>query len=45
MTRWVLRGGSFYDVARSLRTSDRYWDPPENRDRFGGFRLVVRRAE
>ncbi len=40
----VLRGGSVYDDSRGLRTSFRYWDEPEYRDRNVGFRIVVRRG-
>ena len=35
----VLRGGSWYDSARNLRSSDRYFENPWNRHRSLGFRL------
>jgi formylglycine-generating enzyme required for sulfatase activity len=36
----VLRGGSFADRPRNLRSADRLWDEPTDRDRFRGFRCV-----
>ena len=42
MIRRVLRGGSFYFDSWLLRSSYRVWDPPENRARNSGFRLIVR---
>ena len=43
MIRRILRGGSFLGIL-SLRTSLRNWSPPENRFRYFGFRLVIRRT-
>jgi len=43
MKRRVLRGGSYYCVTRSLRTSNCTWDGAAYRLRFSGFRIVVRR--
>ena len=36
----VLRGGSFFDVARNLRSAFRFRDWPESRGRLSGFRCV-----
>ncbi len=36
----VLRGGSFNSGASWLRSADRYWNGPSNRDWDGGFRCV-----
>ena len=36
----VVRGGSFLRRSRSLRSSNRHWDGPQNRDRDQGFRCV-----
>lgn len=44
MKRRVLRGGSAYYVNRVQRaTSHRNWYVPENRRRYCGFRVVIRR--
>jgi formylglycine-generating enzyme required for sulfatase activity len=37
----VLRGGAFEYRARYLRSTDRGWVGPVNRDRFIGFRCVL----
>jgi formylglycine-generating enzyme required for sulfatase activity len=39
----VLRGGSLFNVTRSLRATNRKWSEPENRFRGGGFRLTARK--
>ena len=36
----VLRGGSFYVWAVSLRSAFRYWNGPENRNLINGFRCA-----
>jgi len=38
----VLRGGSYYDVARGCRSAYRYGLLPGNRDYYYGFRVVLR---
>jgi formylglycine-generating enzyme required for sulfatase activity len=38
----VLRGGAFYDEARSLRSAVRFRDQPGGRDVVIGFRCVRR---
>ena len=38
--RRVLRGGSFDDGARVLRSAGRIWGEPEYRNWDGGFRCV-----
>lgn len=46
MIQRVLRGGSYDDVSRYLRATNRDWNSPEFRSRWnGGFRLVVRRKK
>jgi formylglycine-generating enzyme required for sulfatase activity len=35
----VFRGGSWYDGPQSLRSADRSWDTPSDRDSSVGFRL------
>ena len=37
----VLRGGSWYDVARSCRISNRNYNSPGNRYNHNGFRVVL----
>jgi formylglycine-generating enzyme required for sulfatase activity len=39
-TQRVLRGGSWYDYPDGLRSADRDWSFPDNRDDFIGFRLA-----
>lgn len=39
-TSRVLRGGSWYDVARDSRTSNRYGGDPDGRGNVSGFRLA-----
>jgi len=41
----VLRGGAYLNDSCILRTSIRFWFVPEFRDRYSGFRLVVRRRK
>ncbi len=41
----VLRGGSFDIDSRYLRSSLRDRDVPEGRNRFDGFRLVIKRRK
>ena len=41
----ILRGGSVYLGTGRLRTSVRYWREPEVRDRFGGFRIAIKRTK
>ena len=41
----VLRGGSFSDDSRILRTASRVWREPEGRYWYGGFRMVVVRRK
>ncbi len=36
----ILRGGSFYNLARELRVSNRLWAPPDTRHRDMGFRCA-----
>jgi formylglycine-generating enzyme required for sulfatase activity len=36
----ILRGGSFYNLARDLRVSNRLWAPPDTRHRDMGFRCA-----
>jgi formylglycine-generating enzyme required for sulfatase activity len=36
----VLRGGSWYNYPRNLRSADRDRDGPDYRSRYGGFRLA-----
>ena len=36
----VLRGGSWYSTATQLRSSDRFYDSPKNRDYGFGFRVA-----
>ena len=43
MIRRVLRGGSSFYVTWYLRSTYRYWYQPENRFRYVGFRLIIRR--
>ena len=38
--RAVVRGGSWNFYPRNLRSADRSWSSPSNRDNDGGFRLV-----
>jgi formylglycine-generating enzyme required for sulfatase activity len=38
---WVVRGGSFLDVARLVRCAYSIRDAPGNRDRVKGFRVCV----
>jgi formylglycine-generating enzyme required for sulfatase activity len=38
--RFVLRGGSWFDVPWLVRSADRFGFEPANRDEFYGFRLV-----
>ena len=40
----VLRGGSFYDDSRGLRTTSRAGAGPEYRDGDCGFRLIARKV-
>lgn len=40
-SRRVIRGGSYLNVTRDLRTADRNWCGHENRSRADGFRLVL----
>jgi formylglycine-generating enzyme required for sulfatase activity len=37
----VLRGGSYFNRARALRCALRYWNLPDCRFRYVGFRVVV----
>jgi formylglycine-generating enzyme required for sulfatase activity len=37
----VLRGGSYFNDSWYLRSTLHYWDGPEFRCRFFGFRIVV----
>ena len=37
----VLRGGSFNFGTRDQRTTVHGWCEPENRRRYGGFRIVI----
>ncbi len=39
-TKRLLKGGSFYNVARDLRPSNRLWAPPETAHRNMGFRCA-----
>ena len=39
-SRRVLRGGSWNDGPRNLRSADRIWDPRSTRTNFLGFRLA-----
>lgn len=39
-SRRVLRGGSWYDLARNLRASSRNWYAPAYRDFYVGFRVA-----
>ena len=41
--RRVLRGGSYFNVTRGLRTTFRFRFAPGSRSRYYGFRVVVRR--
>ena len=41
----VIRGGSLFNAAWSLRATGRLWDVPENRRRLFGFRLIARGGE
>ena len=36
----ILKGGSFYNLARDLRVSNRLWATPDTRHRNMGFRCV-----
>ena len=36
----VLRGGSWYYIARNSRSAVRYWNTPSNRDDYIGLRVV-----
>lgn len=45
MSYRVLRGGSYVDDARDLRTSFRFRLGPEVRYWYRGFRIVVRRRK
>ncbi len=36
----VLRGGSWYDSPRLLRSADRFWNYPSVRDDVRGFRVT-----
>ena len=38
----VIRGGSYFNVTRDLRTTDRFRFEPADRYWSGGFRLVAR---
>jgi formylglycine-generating enzyme required for sulfatase activity len=38
----VLRGGSAWSKAESLRSAFRYWNLPENPNVYDGFRCVRR---
>ena len=40
----VLRGGSWYDLARNMRCANRYWDWPDYHNYSDGFRLVRLRS-
>jgi formylglycine-generating enzyme required for sulfatase activity len=39
-TKKVLRGGSFYNLARDLRVSNRLWAEPTTHHRNMGFRCA-----
>ena len=41
----ALRGGSVDNVTWYLRTTIRFWSKPVDRDRYIGFRVVVRRRQ
>ena len=43
-TRRVLRGGSWYDYGRSLRSANRHGDSPDYRYYYLGFRLSLQTA-
>ena len=45
MKRCVLRGGSFNFGTRVLRTTHHGWGEPENRFRYFGFRILVKRRK
>ena len=36
----MLRGGSWFNIDRNCRLSNRYWNVTEGRDSYDGFRLV-----
>ena len=40
-TRRVLRGGSWFNPGRSMRSANRGWGEPANRDDIFGFRLAL----
>jgi formylglycine-generating enzyme required for sulfatase activity len=42
--RRALRGGSYLNNSRYLRSADRYWYGPEYRYRDYGFRLIARKV-
>lgn len=41
----ILRGGSYNDNTRILRTTKRDWIEPEDRYWCNGFRIVVKRRK
>jgi sulfatase modifying factor 1 len=37
---YLLRGGSWFNLASVFRITDRNWDNPDNHDDYYGFRVV-----